>query len=161
MSARRTLGVVIGRASTATVAEALRAAVGLTLRGDRVALAIAREALAAAGPAGARAVATLTMFGHRVDVVTEAGTALAALDGDAIEVWGDASTLVERAGAGPAPRLHLVRAGRRALTAAPARVLHLAGEAADDQALAPDDAPGRRWHAVLDAILAADVTVVW
>jgi hypothetical protein len=69
-----TVGVVIRTADPARVAEALRAAVGLTLRGARV-------LVAGAVPEG-RAAATLREMGHAVGVPEEH-----ALAADAVEVW--------------------------------------------------------------------------
>jgi hypothetical protein len=76
--------VVIVRATDpARIAEALRAGVGLTLRGDEV------RVFTAALPASAtRAADTLRAFGH--DVIEDAPPAAieaAIRDADAIEVW--------------------------------------------------------------------------
>jgi hypothetical protein len=70
----KTIAVIIRAEDPARIAEALRAAVGLTLRGDRV------RVIAPAGAEG-RAVETLRMLGH---VVT---TELSLDDVDAVEVW--------------------------------------------------------------------------
>lgn len=74
------IAVIVRTSDPARVAEALRGAVGLTLRGDAVRVALAPEAAPHAEP---RAVATLTSFGHAV------GTDVAATlrDADAVEVW--------------------------------------------------------------------------
>ncbi|HVV83810.1 MAG TPA: hypothetical protein VHE35_12130 [Kofleriaceae bacterium] len=147
MSRRRTIGVVVGRAPTAVAAEALRAAVGLTLRGAHVDVAIEPATLDACGPAGARAAATLRLFEHGVDA-----SSTAALAADVVELWGDATSLAAPAGGGPHARLHLVRAGRTVDVAAPRdRVLHLPAAPADDAS----------HDLLLDAILAADVVLVW
>lgn len=61
-------------------AEALRAAVGLTLRGARVEVVIDGPLLT---PLAERAVATLRSFGHTVG--TDLGTSLARAD--RVEVW--------------------------------------------------------------------------
>lgn len=152
MSARRTIGVVIGAGPPATVAEALRAAVGLTLRGDRVAVAIEPTARASAGPDGARALATLALFGHGASDADGDAPAWAA---DVVELW--AGPPLPALAAGGRARLHLVRAGRGPVVASsPDQVLHLPADA-DDAAAGADAA----WDAVLAAVLAADVTVVW
>jgi hypothetical protein len=81
MSAPKTIAVVLDTADTGRAAEALRAAVGLTLRGDRVVVVMLRRA----DPKDARvakSIATLRALGHEV------GASLAAVEtADAVEVW--------------------------------------------------------------------------
>jgi uncharacterized membrane protein len=60
--------------------EALRAALGLTLRGARVAVVVEEPLLA---PLAERAAAMLRAFGHEVGVTLEAALAGA----DRVEVW--------------------------------------------------------------------------
>lgn len=63
-------------------AEALRAALGLTLRGARVEVVVEHPLQSALAE---RAAATLATFGHSI---LEAGELGAAIDGaDAVEVW--------------------------------------------------------------------------
>jgi hypothetical protein len=76
------IAVIVRSTDRARVAEALRAAVGLTLRGDRV-LAVLADGAAEADP---RAVATLTSFGYTV-ARGDAAIAAAVAGADAIEVW--------------------------------------------------------------------------
>ena len=80
----RLVVVVVRSADEARVAEALRAAVGLTLRGGRV--AVYREATAAAvtSPRIVKAIETLKLLGHAV-VDGAAGPALRSAS--AVEVW--------------------------------------------------------------------------
>jgi hypothetical protein len=59
--------------------EALRAALGLTLRGANVVVCVAEPLLT---PLAERAAATLRSFGHRVGVPIEE-----ALTADVVEVW--------------------------------------------------------------------------
>jgi len=135
VSPRRVL-VIVDRPGAAEIDEALRAAVGLTLRGDRVRVVMAGGD---GGPGAARARATLALFGHTVE---PAGAAPIAVDGDVIEVWG-------RPGSAPAvtgDALHLVRPGRPGPLAAPGSVLHL-GALTDDE--------------LLDRILATPAVAVW
>lgn len=79
------IAVIIRAASADRVAEALRAAVGLCLRGDRI------EVVLGAGKDHAqvaRAIATLRMLGHQVvDTDDDAATARAVRAADAVEVW--------------------------------------------------------------------------
>ena len=83
---RRLLVVVLRARDPERVAEALRAAVGLGLRGDRV-----QVLAAAAGPWPARAeraAATLIALGHGVALgAGEAEIAAAVRQADAVEVW--------------------------------------------------------------------------
>lgn len=77
----KTIAVIVTSREPRRVAEALRGAVGLTLRGDRVRVALATDA-----PDDARAIATLTSFGHEVRRGDDAVAELVAT-ADAIEVW--------------------------------------------------------------------------
>lgn len=82
-----TTAVIVRSTESARVAEALRGAVGLTLRGDPVVVVLGDGAAALAEtPALARAIATLTSFGHPVRygdaVIAEVVRAAAA-----VEVW--------------------------------------------------------------------------
>jgi hypothetical protein len=74
-----TVGVVVRTRDPARVAEALRAAVGLTLRGARVRVAVAAPP---ADPASRRALATLRELGHDADAREDE-----ALAADVVEVW--------------------------------------------------------------------------
>lgn len=133
---RKTVTIVVGDHA----AEALRAAVGLTLRGDAITV-ILDAPVEGAEPARARA--TLELFGHHI-----AGIAAlpAALDADAIEIWG-AVAPVEAPEVRERQVLHLVRPGRQAAAVAPGeRVVHLDG-LDDDQ--------------LLDLVLAAGTVAVW
>jgi hypothetical protein len=76
----KTIAVIVRSPDSARVAEALRGAVGLTLRGDRVEVVLCAGA-AAPDP---RAVATLTSFGYPV---TAGDPAELLARADAIEVW--------------------------------------------------------------------------
>lgn len=81
------LVVVVRTGDPARVVEALRAAVGLTLRGDRVTVVLGDAAVALADdPAAARALGTLGVLGHEV---ARGDGAIAAAIGaaDAVEVW--------------------------------------------------------------------------
>lgn len=132
---KKRVAIVVGEGAPESASEAMRAAVGLTLRGDAITVvsSVAIEA---------RARATLEMFGHRV--VGMEGLA-EALDADAIEVWG----AVPRSEAPVRTRtlLHLVREGRQAAAVAPGeQVVHLDG-LDDDQ--------------LLDLVLAAGAVAVW
>ncbi len=121
-----TAAVLIGTVDPATADEALRAAVGLTLRGARV-LVVLADPTVTFGARGARAQATLRLFAHRVEGSDHLATALQATT---VEVWGPVAAPAAPAaldGASPhpaaveppvdlvhpvAPRLHLVRPGR-------------------------------------------------
>lgn len=88
------IAVIVRAADPDRVAEALRAAVGLGLRGDRVHVVLAAGAGAVdehAPPAQghARALATLRMLGHDVVHADEdpAAEAEAVRAADAVEVW--------------------------------------------------------------------------
>jgi hypothetical protein len=78
----KTIAVIVRTPDRARAAEALRGAVGLTLRGDRVSVVVAD---AAAEP-DQRAVATLTSFGYPV-ARGDAAIAAVVAAADAIEVW--------------------------------------------------------------------------
>lgn len=83
----KTTAVIVRTAIPARVAEALRGAVGLTLRGDPVVVVLGDAAAAQAdSPALARAVATLTSFGHPVHR-GDAAIAPAVRAAAAVEVW--------------------------------------------------------------------------
>jgi hypothetical protein len=123
--------VVVGAVDGDTADEALRAAVGLTLRGASVRVVLT-DAAPPPGPAGERARATLGLFGHAVTDATALGAALA--DATVIEIWGPV--------AAPEP-------------ASPGgRVLHLDRDRTDDD----DDA---WTEAVLDHLLAGGTIAVW
>lgn len=79
--APRTVLVVIRATAAARVAEGLRAALGLTLRGDRVRVILD----GAPPPAGARAAAVLTAFGY--PILGPAALAAELRAADAVEVW--------------------------------------------------------------------------
>ena len=79
-----TIVVLVRATDDARVAEALRAGLGLTLRGDRVAV-FARAPLPAAA---ARAAATLRSFGHQVHEDADTAALDAAIRAaHAVEVW--------------------------------------------------------------------------
>jgi hypothetical protein len=79
----KTILVIVRSADPARVGEALRGAVGLTLRRDRVRVILGDAAAPHADP---RAVATLTSFGHPVEL-GDARIPAAVAQADAIEVW--------------------------------------------------------------------------
>ena len=93
----KAIAVVVRAQTRARVAEALRAAIGLSLRGDRISVFLtqtAHPAVASGDPAIARALATLVELGHTVhrpDSVDSANSAYELADllraADAIEVW--------------------------------------------------------------------------
>jgi hypothetical protein len=81
----KTIAIVVRTASADRAAEALRAAVGLTLRGDHVVVAIGGVPRAVTeDPRVERGLATVRLLGHRVDE-DDGAAALAAAD--AVEVW--------------------------------------------------------------------------
>lgn len=85
----RRVAVVVTATAPERAREALRAALGLGLRGDRVEVVLGAAAAALAGdadPAIARALATLAELGQRV---ITGGDAIAACvrAADAVEVW--------------------------------------------------------------------------
>ena len=130
------IAVIVASADPATVAEAWRAAVGLTLRGAAVTVATVAGS-ADGGAAATRARATLALFGHAVDADP------AAIDADVIERWGDLRGTVD---ARAAAVLHLVRPGRAPVAVAPGdRVLQLGPDVDAD--------------ALLDAVAALPVRV--
>lgn len=65
-------------------AEALRAALGLTLRGARVEVAVAQPL---ATPLARRAAETLRAFGHAVGLADDGELAQALARADRVEVW--------------------------------------------------------------------------
>lgn len=79
---RKRIVVVVQTAASARAREALRAAVGLCLRGDRVSV---RGAVDRSDAQVSRALATLARLGHDVDL--DAPVAAALRDADAVEVW--------------------------------------------------------------------------
>jgi hypothetical protein len=86
------IAVIVRTADPDRVAEALRAAVGLGLRGDRVHVVLAAGAVDEHAPPAqghARALATLRMLGHDVVHADEdpAAEATAVRAADAVEVW--------------------------------------------------------------------------
>lgn len=84
---RRSIAIVVRTDASDRIAEALRAAVGLTLRGDAITVVFGDAAKRHAGEAKiARALGTLEMLGHTI----ARGDALIPriiADADAIEVW--------------------------------------------------------------------------
>lgn len=85
----RRVAVIIRASHPARVAEGLRAALGLSLRGDRIEVVVT-DAAAYAGqcsdPAIRRPLATLAALGHEV-VWGDAAMARALERADAVEVW--------------------------------------------------------------------------
>jgi hypothetical protein len=75
------IAVVIKTSNADRAAEALRAAVGLTLRGDRVSVVRVRP-LPEADARVARALGALAALGHEVDA-----SMACVHDADAVEVW--------------------------------------------------------------------------
>ncbi len=76
--------VIVRAVDDARIAEALRAGLGLTLRGDRVTV-FATSPLPASA---ARAAATLASFGHDVHLDAPADQLARAIrDAHAVEVW--------------------------------------------------------------------------
>jgi hypothetical protein len=83
------IALIVRASEPARVAEALRAALGLSLRGDRIEVVIADTALPAVDSAHAgvrRAVATLAQLGHEV-ARGDAHMARALRRAHAVEVW--------------------------------------------------------------------------
>jgi hypothetical protein len=142
-----TIAIVIDHRDPAAVAEAWRAAVGVSLRGARVIVAV-RPGSADGGAAAQRAQATLALFGHAVDGDPDRVAA------DVIEHWCDGAPPARGPVPSPlgepsrAPVVHLVRAGRAVgAVAADDRVLQL-GTADVDFAQVLDAiaaAPARVW----------------
>ena len=138
--------MLVGRCDAATADEALRGALGLTLRGAHVHVVLTEPGLAF-GPQGQRATATLELFGHRVEGTGAPAAALVAAD--VVEIWGEVSP--GPAGPGPDPLTHLVRPGRAPAFGSPGqRVLHLEPDL--------DDA---RADLLLDDLLAGGPVAVW
>lgn len=143
----RTIAVVIGAVDPETRDEAMRAALGLTLRDAKVHVVIAPLGVQLVGESQ-RARSLLSMMGHQVDNpgVVSAATRAA----DAIEVWGP----VETAPGLPAPPgqlTHLVRPGRRPACPIPGEpVLEL------PRVLDRDDA-----DRILDQLLAGGPVAIW
>ena len=89
----KTIAVVLRTGDLHRVAEALRAAIGLGLRGDRIEVFVERESLAAVAsddPRIVRAIGTLRELGHSLSAQRDRGspdlrTVLARAD--AVEVW--------------------------------------------------------------------------
>ncbi|MBL8625207.1 MAG: hypothetical protein JNK64_28105 [Myxococcales bacterium] len=132
-----TIAIVIDHRDPATVAEAWRAAVGVSLRGARVIVAV-RPGSADGGAGAARARATLALFGHAVDGDPD------RVEADVVEHWYDGAPAPAASLAPRPPVVHLVRAGRAAGAVAPGdRVLQLGAPADVD------------YDRVLDAIAAA------
>jgi NAD(P)H-nitrite reductase large subunit len=81
----KTLAVLLRTTDADRAAEAVRAAVGLTLRGDRVVVATGgAPAEALADPRVDKGLATLRLLGH---AVTDGDGADVARTADAVEVW--------------------------------------------------------------------------
>ncbi|MBK9031801.1 MAG: hypothetical protein IPL61_10830 [Myxococcales bacterium] len=135
------VAIVIDHGDPRAVAEAWRAAVGVSLRGARVAVAT-RAGSADGGAEAARARATLALFGHEVDADPD------DVGADIYEQWCDDEVRARRPSGRSAPVVHLVRPGRVAgAVAAGDRVLELGAPADVDFA------------AVLAAALAVPVRV--
>lgn len=82
--AARPIVVVVRAAAPARIAEALRAGLGLTLRGDRVRVVCA----GALPPEARRAADTLRAFGHEViEGASDDAIAAAVRAARAVEVW--------------------------------------------------------------------------
>jgi hypothetical protein len=142
----RTIVVIIGSVDGDTRDEAMRAALGLTLRHAAVRVVVAPLGVTLSAEA-ARASATLILSGHRVD---NPGVVSAALrTADAVEIWGPVDPAP---GLPPPGRLtHLVRPGRRqACLMGGEPVLHL------PPVLDRDDA-----DRLLDQLLAGGPVAVW
>lgn len=73
--------VVIRSSKSARVREALRAALGLSLRGDEVSVVMA-SSIDRDDPLIARSIATLEALGHHADA-----SLLAVTSADVVEVW--------------------------------------------------------------------------
>jgi hypothetical protein len=155
----RRIAVIIGVVDGDTRDEAFRAALGLSLRGGRIHVAVT-DLHAPLGPASQRARATLELMGHVVHQPAAPAAEVAQADvvqADVVEVWGPVHP--ERAGA-PAPAsrrapprgtTHLVRPGRSPAFATRGEpVLHL------PPVLDRDDA-----DRLLDQLLTGDRVVVW
>ena len=137
----RRIAIVIDHGDPATVAEAWRAAVGVSLRGARIAVA-PRPGAAEGGADAARARATLALFGHEVAADPDDVTA------DVYQRWCDGVARPGHASARREPVVHLVRPGRAVGAVAPGdRVVELSAPADVDFA------------AVLAAVLALPAAV--
>lgn len=79
-----TVVVVVRTTEPHRQAEALRAALGLTLRGSRVDVILDHLPVT---PLAQRAVDTLVSFGHRVHTATSAELAEAIRSAHGVEVW--------------------------------------------------------------------------
>lgn len=83
--------VLVTSGDAAVVAEALRAAIGLGLRGDRVEVFLGAEAQRLVDAADradvARAIATLQILGHDLRPAGDDATADALRAAHAVEVW--------------------------------------------------------------------------
>jgi hypothetical protein len=152
----RRVAIIIGASDGDTRDEAFRAALGLSLRGARVYVAVT-DGNAPLGPAAQRARSLLEMMGH---VVHQPGAIAAELArADVVEVWGGPVGLMPSLPAPPAPApaptggrtTHLARPGRRPPCATPGEpVLHL------PPVLDRDDA-----DRLLDQLLTGDRVAVW
>lgn len=165
--ATRTIAVIVGAVEEETRDEALRAAVGLTLRNATVQVFLT-DLHAPLGPAGQRARSVLTMMGHGVDQISHDSSdpqgdiaatirlATAIRSADAIEIWGPVAPI--RAPGPPAPPgpprpavTHLVRPGHTPACPAPGEpVLHLPQHLDRDAA-----------DRLLDPLLAGGPVAVW
>ncbi len=147
MSADRApiVAVIVGAVDAETLDEALRGAVGLTLRGARVHVVLT-DPTVSLGPSGERARAALALFGHRID--GRDGLDRAIAEAVAIEIWGPGPG--PGLGASDARTFHLVRPGRVAAVAATDQVLHLGADL--------DDAGADQ---ILDQLLAGRTIAVW
>ena len=91
MTARKQIALVVATGDRARVREALRAAVGLALRGDAVRVVLGPEARALANsdePAVARAYASFGQLGILVvDAASPEALPIAVRNADACEVW--------------------------------------------------------------------------
>ena len=85
-ASRKTIAVIVRSRDPRRIAEALRGAVGLTLRGDRVCVALAPDVPRTGDRDVVRAIATLTSFGYPVSHEPDA-IARALAEADAVEVW--------------------------------------------------------------------------
>ncbi len=83
MTAAKQIAVVLATDDLPRAREALRAAVGLSLRGDAVRVVLAVEP-ARDDPDVQRALSALQEFGH---IVSRGNVAAAVRDVDAVEVW--------------------------------------------------------------------------
>jgi len=144
------IAVIVGEVDADRQDDALRAALGLTLRGARVHVAITNAATPL-GAQGLRARATLEMFNH---TVTEGGAIGDALLAGTIEVWGPVRAALESPPTDLVDRrrIHLLRPGHAVPTRPrDALVLHLPDALHDDLA-----------DQLLDVVLASPTNpIVW